>query len=69
MPLTPGGTYRGRPALGITDEEVSEGKVLPICLAEIHRIRSYFIGMFGERYSWVPDEISEDIIEQTTDCH
>lgn len=46
---------------GLTDEEVAEGKVLPICLSEIERCRPYFIGMLGERYGWVPDEIPEDL--------
>ena len=43
---------------GVTDEQKAEGAVLPICLAEIERTRPYFIGMLGERYGWVPDEIS-----------
>lgn len=41
---------------GITTEEASEGKVLPLCLAEIQRCRPYFIGLLGERYGWVPGE-------------
>ncbi len=47
---------------GIPDEAKAEGKVLPICLAEIHRCRPYFIGLLGERYGWVPDEIPPDLI-------
>jgi hypothetical protein len=42
---------------GITDEATAEGKVLPICLEEIKRCRPYFIGLLGERYGWVPEEI------------
>lgn len=42
---------------GVTDEQKSEGDVLPICLAEIDRTRPYFIGLVGQRYGWVPDEI------------
>src|ERR1051326_802668 len=42
---------------GITDEEKAEGKVLPLCLEEIRRCRPYFIGVLGERYGWIPDEI------------
>ena len=38
---------------GITDEQTAEGEVLPICLDEIRRC-SYFIGLLGERYGWVP---------------
>ena len=41
---------------GITDEQKAEGKVLPLCLAEIERCRPYFIGILGERYGWIPDE-------------
>ncbi|MCJ7664201.1 MAG: NACHT domain-containing protein, partial [Desulfobacterales bacterium] len=49
---------------GITDEQKSEGKVLPICLDEIQRCRPYFIGLLGERYGWIPDEIPPDLIER-----
>ncbi len=50
---------------GITTEEASEGKVLPLCLAEIQRCRPYFIGLLGERYGWVPEEseIPQDLLE------
>ena len=47
---------------GIPDEAKAEGKVLPICLAEIHRCRPYFIGLLGERYGWVPEEIPQELI-------
>ena len=40
---------------GITEAEAQQGKVLPICLAEIDRSRPYFIGLLGERYGWVPE--------------
>ena len=49
---------------GVSDEQKAEGKVLPICLAEIERSRPYFIGLLGERYGWVPDEIDPALIEQ-----
>jgi nephrocystin-3 len=49
---------------GITDEEKAEGKVLPICLEEIRTCRPYFIGLLGERYGWVPFEISKELIER-----
>jgi tetratricopeptide (TPR) repeat protein/GTPase SAR1 family protein len=39
---------------GITDEQRDEGKVLPLCLAEIERCRPFFVGILGERYGWVP---------------
>lgn len=49
---------------GVTDEQSAEGKVLPLCLAEIRRCRPYFIGLLGERYGWVPDDIPDELIEQ-----
>ena len=48
---------------GITDEEVAEGGVLPVCLAEIERCRPYFVGVLGERYGWVPEELPEGLVE------
>ena len=49
---------------GITEGQSRRGEVLPICLAEIQRCRPYFIGLLGERYGWVPDEIPAELIEQ-----
>ena len=49
---------------GITEEESKQGKVLPICLAEIKRCKPYFIGLLGERYGWVPDTIPQEVIDQ-----
>jgi hypothetical protein len=49
---------------GITEEQKAEGKVLPICLAEIRNCRPYFLGILGERYGWVPDSIRPDLLEQ-----
>lgn len=46
---------------GITEEEAAEGRVLPICLAEIERCRPFFIGLLGERYGWVPDQHPADL--------
>jgi hypothetical protein len=49
---------------GVTDEQKAEGKVLPICLAEIQKCRPYFIGLLGERYGWVPDAIDPELVER-----
>lgn len=49
---------------GVTDEQKAEGKVLPICLEEIKRCRPYFIGLLGERYGWIPDQIPAELIER-----
>jgi nephrocystin-3 len=48
---------------GITDEQKKVGKVLPICLAEINRCRPYFIGLLGERYGSVSENIDEELAE------
>jgi tetratricopeptide (TPR) repeat protein len=49
---------------GVSDEQKAEGKVLPVCLAEIRNCRPYFIGLLGERYGWVPEEFPAAILEQ-----
>jgi tetratricopeptide (TPR) repeat protein len=48
---------------GVTEEQAGRGEVLPICLAEIDRCRPYFIGLLGERYGWVPQEIPQELID------
>src|SRR3954454_10223786 len=49
---------------GVTDEQKAEGAVLPICLAEIDRSRPYFIGLLGQRYGWIPEELPEGLADQ-----
>jgi len=48
---------------GVPDEAKAEGKVLPLCLQEIEHCRPYFIGILGERYGWVPEEIPESLFD------
>jgi tetratricopeptide (TPR) repeat protein len=47
---------------GVTDEQKTEGNVLPICLAEIERCQPYFIGVLGERYGPPVDRIHPDVL-------
>ena len=49
---------------GVTDEQVAEGKVLPICLARIQECRPFFIGLLGDRYGWVPDDLPTELVER-----
>src|SRR5688500_11499881 len=44
---------------GITDEQLVEGRVLPLCLAAIDLCLPYFIGLLGERYGWVPADLPQ----------
>jgi serine/threonine protein kinase/tetratricopeptide (TPR) repeat protein len=39
---------------GLTDEEVSDGRIIHACLEEIDRCRPYFIGIIGESYGAIP---------------
>jgi nephrocystin-3 len=48
---------------GITEEQKAEGKVLPVCLAEIERCRPYFIGLLGERYGYIPEHIDGELLK------
>ena len=45
---------------GITEEEAEQGKVLELILDEAERSRPFFIGILGERYGSIPDNIPED---------
>src|SRR4029079_16722410 len=49
---------------GVTDEQKAEGDVLRIGLPEIDRSRPYFIGLLGQRYGWVPDELPAELAQQ-----
>ena len=49
---------------GITEEEAAEGRVLPLCFAEIERSRPGLIIMLGDRYGSVVDEIPPDLARQ-----
>ena len=49
---------------GTTQEQAERGGVLSICLAEIDRCRPYFVGLLGERYGWVPDEIPLELVQE-----
>ena len=46
-----------------TRSQGRKGNVLPLCLQEIEHCRPYFIGLLGERYGWVPEEIPESLFE------
>ena len=48
---------------GVTEEQAERGEVLPICLAEIENCRPYFIGLIGQRYGWIPDQIPGELAE------
>jgi tetratricopeptide (TPR) repeat protein len=48
---------------GVTEAEAAQGKVLGICLTEIRNCR-FFIGLLGERYGWVPDQLAPELTEQ-----
>ena len=48
---------------GITDEQIGERKVLPLCLEEIDRCRPYFIGLLAERYGYIPDSLPAELLQ------
>jgi tetratricopeptide (TPR) repeat protein len=47
---------------GITDEQVEQGEVLPVCLGEIERCRPFFVGLLGEYYGSLPRQIPPDLV-------
>ena len=48
---------------GITEKQVEQGHVLPICLEEVMRC-NLFLGIVGFRYGWIPSELPGDILAQ-----
>jgi DNA-binding PadR family transcriptional regulator len=48
---------------GVTSEQVADGKVLPVCFAEINRCRPFFIALLGERYG-TPHDIPPDVVSR-----
>lgn len=49
---------------GITHEQVNSGETLKICLDEINKCKDspiFFIGILGERYGWIPNNIDSKI--------
>jgi tetratricopeptide (TPR) repeat protein len=49
---------------GITEEEASDGKILPICFYAIDKSRPYFLCMIGGRYGSILDRKPTDLIKQ-----
>jgi tetratricopeptide (TPR) repeat protein len=51
---------------GISEDVSKQGKVVDICLKEIHNTTPFFIGLLGARYGWVPDEEERRKIDENT---
>jgi tetratricopeptide (TPR) repeat protein len=49
---------------GITEEQAEKKEVIPICLKEIDNSRPFFIGILGDRYGWVPDQLEDELLFQ-----
>eukprot|EP01089_Gocevia_fonbrunei_P021021 TRINITY_DN7989_c0_g1_i1.p1 TRINITY_DN7989_c0_g1~~TRINITY_DN7989_c0_g1_i1.p1 ORF type:complete len:1161 (+),score=299.65 TRINITY_DN7989_c0_g1_i1:106-3588(+) len=47
---------------GVTEKEAEDGGALEVCLNEVDRCRPFFLGIFGDRYGWIPDQyvVGED---------
>lgn len=51
---------------GVTEEQSKSGKALQVCLEEINKCREspvFFIGILGERYGWIPNDIDEKLLQ------
>ncbi len=48
---------------GVTREQAENGAVLSICLEEIDQCQPYFIGLLGDRYGWIPDQIPPELMD------
>ncbi len=46
---------------GVTKEQADNDEVLDICLSQIDDCRPFFLGILGERYGWVSDQVPERV--------
>src|SRR5688572_22215536 len=46
---------------GVTKEQSDNDQALDVCLNQIDACRPFFIGILGERYGWIPEEIPAQI--------
>jgi len=44
---------------GVTAEQAENDRVLDLCLDQIDRCRPFFVGILGQRYGWVPEELPD----------
>jgi WD40 repeat protein len=49
---------------GITEAQAEDGRVLSLCLEQIDACRPFFVGLLGQRYGWVPDDLPEDAVQR-----
>src|SRR3954471_25009969 len=48
---------------GVTREQAENDQVLELCLRQIDDCRPFFIGILGERYGWVPEKLTADVVK------
>ncbi|MFC1852968.1 DUF4062 domain-containing protein, partial [candidate division CSSED10-310 bacterium] len=49
---------------GITSEQAENDLVLDLCLDQIDQARPFFIGILGQRYGWIPTEITAPLVKK-----
>src|SRR5712672_879049 len=47
---------------GVTREQAENDQVLDLCLRQIDDCRPFFIGILGERYGWVPQNLPAEAV-------
>ena len=48
---------------GLTREQAENDQVLDLCLRQIDECRPFFIGILGQRYGWVPEKLTQDVVK------
>jgi tetratricopeptide (TPR) repeat protein len=50
---------------GVTREQAENRQILGLCLQQVEECRPFFLGLLGQRYGWVPDDLpAEDLRRQ-----
>lgn len=46
---------------GVTEQQAESGGALDVCLDQIDACRPFFLGLLGERYGWVPQNLPQTV--------
>ena len=50
---------------GVTEQQAESGGALDVCLEQIDACRPFFLGILGERYGWVPQQLPEQVTSKS----
>jgi nephrocystin-3 len=49
---------------GVTRDQAENRQILGLCLQQVDECRPFFLGLLGQRYGWVPDDLPADALHR-----